>query len=102
MEPKSTDRGACILVADIGSACARDTWINIIYAVGTLIRYADVGGICIRCICARNVFTEGVKSRALARARIILASPGVNDCCFLLLIELIFALTKKMSCWGKW
>ena len=46
------------------------------------------------------LFVGGVEPRALPRLRVTLTGPGVNDCCFWLLMGLIFALTEKVSCWS--
>ena len=69
--------------------------------MGTLIGYADVGSACTKCIYVKEAFSRAVKLKALAEFEIILIDIKVYNYCLLSFIELIFVLTKRISCYNK-
>lgn len=95
---KGTNRGTCIVTADIGSTCTKDTCISSTYAVGSLIGYVGIGVANTGSICARSAFVGDVEPRALAGSGILLAGPRVIDYCLWLLMRLVFVWMNCMSC----
>lgn len=52
-------------------------------------------------ICTKSAFVRGVKPRVYLRillgSRVTLADPSLNDCCFILSMNLIFASIESAS-----
>lgn len=94
---RSTDRSAYIMTSDIRSTCAKDTCISSIYTLGIWIRCVGIEDTCTKFIYTNSIFVGGIEPKVLAGSRVTLASPGINDCCFLLFLRLIFALIKGVS-----
>lgn len=76
----------------------RNIYIDSICAMNTWIGCANIRDAYISYICAKSAFARSVKPRALAESGIILSYLEINDCCFLLFIELIFDLIEEISC----
>lgn len=95
------DVGAYIIAANIGRTFARNTFIGSTYVMNTLIGYINIEGTYIRVISARDASVRVVKPKILVELGRILAILGLNDCCFLISIRLIFAWTKEPNYWYK-
>lgn len=80
----------------IKSTFARDAYISSTCTVSTWIRYAGIRSVYTGGICIRSAFIKGVEPRVLAGLRITLAGLGINNCCFGLFMELIFALIERV------
>lgn len=98
---KNIDISVYIMAANIGCTYVKNTCIDNTYTMGTLIGWADVGSACIKCIYVKETFARAVELKALAELEIILIDIKVYNYCFLSFIELIFVLTKRMSCYNK-
>ncbi len=68
------------MAASIETTYVRDTCIGSTCTVGTWIGYTSIGGTYTKSICTRSAFIGGVESRTLARFRVTLVDPGINNC----------------------
>lgn len=98
----SINRSTCIVVAGIWGACIRDAYIDSTCAIGTWITFASDGSTCTSIIYAKSISIRDIKlsirPRALLTLGVILAGLGINDCCLVLLINLIFVSINIISC----
>lgn len=82
------------MAANTGRAYTRNIYMDNPCAVGAWIRCTSDGSACISIIYIKSAFIRDIEPsigpRRLLRLKITLASPKVNDHCFILFMSLIF------------
>lgn len=58
---RSTDKGGCIIAVSIANTYTKDTCIDSTCDAGAWIKCIGIGVACIKDICAKNAFVEGVR-----------------------------------------